>query len=285
MPLAKEIVLGYVTSLSGSGQNAMTAGANQSFTVRNFSTGSAYLQDITMLDSVGLFNTQIKSPKMHDSTYGIQIVGNPKNLGGTSTFNPLSVLPSYIEQVLYATDTLTWTTAGTASDVVVGGLDIYYTDLSGIAARLYDWNTIRPLILNLAGVTVTPTVNGTAGLWGTAAALNSGNYNLKANTDYAILGYQTELAGGLVGFQGTDTGNLILGGPASPQAFYTGAYFVDQSVKYQPYGRGAQIPVLNSNNAAGFTVNFATSATSGTPIISILLGQLSQLLPSPGAGA
>jgi hypothetical protein len=285
MPLAKELVLGYVTSLSSTTQNAMVAGAGQSFTVRNFGTGSAYLQDIHMLDSVGLFNTQIKSPKMHDSTYGIQIVGNPKTLGGTSVFNPLSVLPSYLSQKLYATDTLTWTTAGANADVVVGGLDIYYTDLSGIASRLYDWNTIRPLVVNLAGVTVTPTVNGTAGLWGTAAALNSGNYNLKANTDYAILGYQTELAGGLVGFQGIDTGNLILGGPASPQAHITGAYFVDQSVKYGPGGRGAQIPVFNSNNAAGFTVNFATSATSGTPIISVLCGQLSQLLPSPAAGS
>lgn len=284
MPLAKELVLGYITSTSSTTQNAMTAGAGQSFTVRNFGNGSAYLQEIVMLDSVGLFNTQIKSPKMHDSTYGIQIVGNPKTLAGTSVFNPLQVLPSYVRQKLYATDTLTWTTADAGSQVVVGGLDIYYTDLSGIASRLYTWDTIRPLIANLAGVTVTPTVNGTAGLWGTAAALNSGNYNLKANTDYAILGYQTELAGGLVGMQGIDTGNLILGGPASPQASLTGAYFVDQSVKYAPYGAGAQIPVVNSNNAAGFTVNFATSATSGTPIISLLLAELTQLLQSPVAG-
>lgn len=284
MPLAKELVLGYVSSLSGTGQNALTAGAGQSFTIRNFSNGSAYLQEVNALDSVGAFSMQIKSPKLHDSTYGIQFSSTPKNLGGTSTFNPVQLMPSYPSQVLYATDTLTWTMAGAASDVVVATLDIYYTDLSGIAARLYDWNTIQPLIVNLAGVTVSPTVNGTAGLWGTSAALNSGNYNLKANIDYAILGYQTSIPVAAIGLQGTDTGNLILGGPGSPNTWVNGSYFVDQSVRFASAGRGAQIPVFNSNNAPGFTVNVASSATSGSPVISLTVAQLSQLLPSPGAG-
>ena len=46
MPLAKELVLGYVSSLSGTGQNNLTAGAGQSFTIRNFSNGAAYLQEV-----------------------------------------------------------------------------------------------------------------------------------------------------------------------------------------------------------------------------------------------
>lgn len=284
MPLAKELVLGYAT-LSGTGQNALTAGAGQSFTIRNFSNGHAKLLEVVGSDSVGAFTMQIKSPKLHDSTYGIQFASTPKSLAGTSIFNPVSLLPSYATQQLYATDTLTWTVAGANADVTCNTLDIYYTDLSGIAARLYSWQAIEPLIVNLAGVTVTPVTSGTAGAWGTAAALNSGNYNLKANTDYAILGYQTQLPTAAIAFQGTDTGNLLIGGPGNAVGGLNGAYFVDESMKYTNTPYAAQIPVFNSNNAPGFTVNVAGTGTSTNIIVSLTVAQLSQLLPSPGAGA
>lgn len=281
MPLAKELVLGYAT-LSGTGQNALTAGAGQSFTVRNFSTGQAKLLEVVGADSVGAFTMQIKSPKMHDTTYGLQFASTPKNYGGTSSFNPQSLLPSYVSQTLYATDTLTWTMAGANADVVAATLDVYYTDLSGIAARLYSWDTIEPLIVNLAGVIVTPQTSGTAGAWGTAAALNSGQYNLKADTDYAILGYQVQQPCVAVGIQGTDTGNLIIGGPGSWDARANGAYFVDESVKYRGTTFAQQIPVINSNNAPGISVNVANLNTSANIEVTLIVAQLSQKLPSPG---
>ena len=144
MPLAYELVLGYNSSLTGTGLNALTAGANQSFTVRNFSTGTAVLEEVIGHDSVGAFRMQITSPKMHDTTYGLQFFSTPKTLGGTSVFNPVTLLPSVTNQPLYATDTLSWQVSGANADVVVGGLGIFYTDLSGIAARLYSWPQIQP---------------------------------------------------------------------------------------------------------------------------------------------
>lgn len=284
MPLAKETVLGYA-ALSGSSQNTLTAGSGQSLTIRNFSTGNAYLQEVVASATAHPFVMQIKSPKLHDTTYGIQFAGSPFDAAAAAIFNPQTVLPSYMSQKLYATDTLTWSVAGTNADTVAGLLDIYYTDLSGIASRLYSWSTIEPLIVNYAGVTVTPETSGTANALGTSALLNSGGYNLKANTDYAILGWnvQNPLTG--VFMRGTDTGNLWLGGPGSPSAINTGGYFIDQSVKYQLSGRGAQIPVFNSNNAGGFEVNIAGIATSTSYEVSLTVAQLSQLLPSPGAGA
>lgn len=280
MPLAYELVLGYSSSLSGTGLNALTAGANQSFTVRNFSTGHAVLEEVIGHDSVGAFTMQITSPKMHDTTYGLQFKATPKSLAGTSIFNPVTLLPSITNQPLYATDTLSWQAAGANADVVVGGMGIFYTDLSGIAARLYSWPQIQPHIVNLAGVTASPITNATAGLWGTAVALNSGNYNLKANTDYAILGYQSQLPGGLLAFQGTDTGNLLVGGPVSTDSKENGAYFVNNAIKYG----GPRIPVFNSNNAPGFQIQIANSGTSVTVPVSLTVAQLSTLLPSPGAG-
>lgn len=279
MPLAIESVLGYA-SLSGTGQNALTAGANQSFTVRNFTNGKAYLEDVYAVDSVGAFTAEIKSPKMHDTTYGLQFAATPKSLAGTSIFNPVTLLPGFVRQQLYATDSLTVSMAGANADVVLMLMNMYYEDLSGIAARLYTWQTIEPLIVNLAGVTVTPETSGTAGAWGTTAAFNSGNYNLKANTDYAILGYQTQLPCGAIVIQGTDTGNLPIGGPGSTDTYNNGWFFVDQAVKYQK----PHIPVINSNNAPGITVNVAGSGTSANILVSFTVAQLSQNLPSPGAG-
>jgi hypothetical protein len=280
MPLAYELVLGYVSSLSSTTLNSLTAGANQSFTVRNFSTGQAVLEEVIAHDSVGAFRMQITSPKMHDTTYGLQFYSTPKSLAGTSTFNPVTLLPSITNQRLYATDTLTVQAAGANADVFVAGLGIFYTDLSGIAARLYTWPQIQPHIVNLAGVSASPITNGTAGLWGAGVALNSGNYNLKANTDYAILGYQAQLPGGLLAFQGTDTGNLLVGGPISTDAKENGAYFVNNAIKYG----GPRIPVFNSNNAPGFQIQIASSGTTTTVPVSLTVAQLDTLLPSPGAG-
>lgn len=280
MPLAYELVLGYSSSLSGTGLNALTAGAGQSFTVRNFDTGQAVLEEVVGHDSVGAFRMQITSPKLHDTTYGLQFFSTPKTLGGTSVFNPVTLLPGFVNQTLYATDTLSWQVAGANADIVVGGLGVFYSDLSGIAARLYDWPTIKGRIKNLAGVSVSPITSGTAGAWGTAVALNSGNYNLKANTDYAILGYQAQLPGGLLGIQGTDTGNLLLGGPISTDSANNGWYFVQKAVQYN----GPRIPVFNSNNAPGFTVNIASSGTGTTVPVSLTVAQLDGHLPSPGPG-
>jgi hypothetical protein len=284
MPLAKETVLGSCV-LSSTTQTALAAAAGQSLTVRNFSTGNAYLQEVVGSATAHPFTMQIKSPKMHDTTYGIQFSSSPFDAAAAAIFNPQTVLPSYVTQKLYATDVLTWSAAGTNADTAAGLLDIYYTDLSGIAARLYSWQTIEPLIVNLAGVTVTPETSGTANGLGTSALLNSGGYNLKANTDYAILGWNVQNPLTAVLFRGTDTGNLWVGGPGSPVASQTGAYFVDQAVKYQQSQRPAQIPVFNSNNAGGFEVNIAGIGTSASVIVSLTVAQLSQLLPSPGAGA
>jgi hypothetical protein len=281
MPLAKEIVLGFGT-LSGTDQNGLDTGDGQSFTVRNFSTGQARLLEVVAADDTGPFELQIKSPKMHDTTYGLQFASSPQDVGGTAVFNPQRLLPSYASQKLYATDTLVVSMAGQDGDIVAALLDMYYTDLSGISARLFAWDAIEPLIENLAGVIVTPESSATEGSWGDGVALNSGKYALKADTDYAVLGYQVSKPCIAVGILGTDTGNLYVGGPGSFDAGDNGAYFVDESVKYKNTPFAQQIPVINSNNAPGITVNVASLEASETIEVSLILAQLSTKLVSPG---
>src|SRR5205814_2215209 len=72
-------------------------------------------------------------------------------------------------------------------------------------------------------------------------------------------------------------GNLMVGGPGGPDSSVTGNWFVEASVKYGiPH-----IPVIQSNNAGGVTVQIADLLTSGTPNVTVLMAQLSQKLPNP----
>ena len=56
-----------------------------------------------------------------------------------------------------------------------------------------------------------------------------------------------------------------------------GDFFVQASVRYGV----PHIPVINSNNAGGITVQIADLLTSGTPNVTIEMAQLSQKLPNP----
>lgn len=281
MPLGLELVLGYNGALTGSTTyDALTPGVNQSFAVRNFTSGTCELLEIWAADSVGAFNLSIKSPKMHDDVFGVLLAGTPKNQGGTSTFNPQTLLPGYATQQLYATDALSVTANGAANDVFCMSYLVRYTDISGIAARLYNWQTIAPLAKNLVGISVSPATSGTAGSWGTSATLSSGGSRLKANTDYAVYGYTTSKPCTAVSILGTDTGNLMLGGPGFWDQRWGGDYFIRAS---QQYGF-PMIPVINSNNQGNVTINVADTATSSTIVTTLLMAELSQLLPTPQAG-
>jgi len=277
MGLGLEAVLGYATGTTGSFV-PLTAGANQSFTIRNFPSGEAVLEEIWASDSVGPYTMSIHSPKMHDDVYGIVLGGNPLDNAGAVAFNPQTLLPGYAVQEVYATDTLAFTVSATTSDLVAALFLIRYSNISGINARLFDWATIKPMIVNLVGVQVSPETNGTAGHWGTAAAFNSGLYRLKANTDYAVLGYTVSQPCTAVVLNGIDTGNLNVGGPGYWNIAEGGDYFIRLSNQYGT----PHIPVINSNNAPNITVNIADVLTSQTIKVSFVLAQLRSLLPNPG---
>jgi hypothetical protein len=281
MGLGLEAVLGYNGDLTGSTTfDALTPGVNQSFTIRNFASGRCFLEELWASDTVGAYTLSVHSPKMHDDVYGILLSGTPLNNAGAVTFNPQTLMEGDTVQEVFATDTLSFSANGTASDVFAALMLFRYENISGIDARLYSWAAIKPLIVDYAGVQVSPETSGTAGHWGTPAALNSGLYRLKANTDYAILGYTVSTPCVAVVINGIDTGNLNVGGPGFWAAGDGNDYFRRMSLQYGlPH-----IPVVNSNNAPNITVNVADVKTSVTVKVTLLLAQLSQLLPNPSGG-
>lgn len=282
MPLALETIIGYVDGLTGTPTyDPLLNNPNQSFTVRAYQPGSwAYLEDIWTASAAHPSSLSIKSPRLHDDVLGIQIWGNPLGKSsGSADFNPQTLLPGFLTQKLYSTDTLSVTATGTAADDVVGVFNVRYENLGGVSARLFHWNEIAPNIANLVGIEVDCTGNAQAGLLGAGQALNSTTARFKANTDYAWLGYTTSVPVTAVVMNGVDVGNLNVGGPGDWDLDNTGDFFVEQSLKYNT----AHIPVINSLNVGGTFVSVADIADSTQTKVTLIMAELTQRLGSPTA--
>jgi len=279
MGLALETIIGYNGNLTGSTTfDALTAGSNATFTVRSFVDGSsAYLEDVYASNDDSIFQLSIKSPRMHDQVKGLLLAGTNLSTTNEQVFTPQPLIPGKHVQRLYSTDVLSVTANGTAADVMNAAFNVRYDNLGGIAARLVTYDQIFPLIVNTVGILTQPVPSGTAGQWGAGYVFNSGDNRLKADTDYAVLGYTTTRTVTAISIVGTDTGNLYIGGPGGYSAEITADYFVNNGIKY---GRPS-IPVLNSNNAGSTTVQIADILTSGTPNVTWILAQLSQKIAQP----
>lgn len=277
MGYARETIVGYVASLTGSTTfDALTANSNQSFTVRSFADGSTcYLEDVWQASAAHPILLSIKSPRMHDDVLGIELASTPLGVGSTGAdFNPQNTIPGYLQQQLYSTDVLSVTANGTAADKALGVFNIRYSNLGGVAGDFFAWQQINPLIRNLVGILVQPQASGTVGVLGTGVALNSSSSRLKANVDYAILGYACSIPVAAVVINGVNTGNLNVGGPGNWDISETGSFFVERSIRY---GVPA-IPVVNANNAGGTFISCADIAASTHPNVTLIMGELSQRL-------
>jgi len=277
MGLALETIIGYNGNLTGSTTfDALTAGSNATFTVRSFVDGSkAWLEDIWGSNDDSIFQLSIKSPRLHDQVKGILLAGTNLSTTNEQVFTPQPLMPGYNLQQLYSTDVLSVTANGTAADVFNAAFNVRYENLGGIAARLVTYDQIVGSIVNTLGILTAPIPSGTAGAWGAGYVLNSGDNRLKADTDYAVLGYTSTRTVTAISIVGTDTGNLFIGGPGGYSADITGDFFVEVGRKY---GRPS-IPVLNSNNAGSTTVQIADILTSGTPNVTWIMAQLAQKIP------
>ena len=245
---------------------AVTFASGDSGTVRNFAqTDTAFLERITRAGaSSGA--VRVISPLLHDNVRGITFNANDNPTAFTR--------PKGRGQVLRPQDTLAVSLTGGTAETDLALLSIYYTNLPGADARLKNWGDIQGLIKNVKPVEVDITNSATIGAW-TDTLITTTENLLKANTDYAVLGYTTDTLQSMIGIKGIETGNLRVAGPGNLRTEDTSYYFVDWS-----NNEGTpHIPVINAANANGIFVSTIDTVTSSTAKISITLAEMSSLVP------
>ena len=178
---------------------------------------------------------RIRSALMHDDVQAFRV--------RALAADPTDHLPHWVPQTMFAQDAPLIDGDGTNTEVEAYTTTVYYSNLPGANARLHMLGDVQPLIdqLVVQQVTITAVVPPAP-----ATALLTSLYNiLKANRDYAVLGFQSDVALAGVGIQGADTSNLVAGFGMPADIFKTRDIFVRKS---QEYGLPL-IPVINSANA------------------------------------
>ena len=94
---------------------------------------------------------------------------------------------------------------------------------------------------------------------------------MKANTDYALVGYLIDVECAAVRWRGADTGNLGVGGPGDELGRdYTSDWFMRLS---RHYGMPL-VPVFNSANKAGVLLDLADDENAVAHTITSLLVEI-----------
>jgi len=211
---------------------------------------------------------RVRSPLLHDNVQGIRFFPDE---------DPIArLLPPYGLQRLHPQDELTFEfTTAAATGKALGALLIYYSQLPGAAARLFNPGDVLGLVKNVKPVIVSIASGAnTAGIW-FDEAINADEDLLHANTDYAVLGITTDLGVAAIAIKGIDTGNLRVGVPGTTRGEVNAGYFVDLSM-----ATGLPcIPVINSANAGSTFVSIISSAATGAILnAGVILAELSQNL-------
>ena len=259
MGAALETVAGSASSPSTT-YTALTMNSGDSLTVRNFPPANpAYLMSIFRHDgTVGV--SRLRSPLLHDNVKGIHIATaeSPSEFG----------FPCPGVQLLKPQDTLVAEVTGSASTLSLMGISIYYTNLPGSAARLHNYGDFHGMIKNIVTVEVAVTNSGTAGIW-TDTVITTTDNLLHANTDYAVLGMYGDVATGIIGIKGIDTGNLRVCKGGNVGTFESSQYF---KILSERSGLPC-IPVFNAANAASTYVSTCTLAASTATNVTLVLAE------------
>lgn len=260
---AIQVVTGRVTN-PGATITDLTANTGDTFTVRDFPEASmAYIHGIWAQQATA-GQTRVRSPRLHDDVQGLRRISN-----AASVFN---LLGDEEEQRVFPNDPLRFSMSGGAAEVDAAALVLYYRELGGINARLETYETIKARTVDLVGQVVDVAGPVTSGDWSAGTGISATNDNLKADTDYAVLGYTVNTESLAVAIAGTDTGNLKVGGPGPLSPLETRDWFVSQSrARSLPY-----IPVINSNNRGSTLVHVARVGAGGTISVSLHLARLSR---------
>jgi hypothetical protein len=218
----------------------------------------------------------IHSPRMHDD---IQAVHSRVQ---ATTADILNL--ECFQQVMYSQDLpiVSSTYAAAPGNTVAENYEylIYYPNLGGGNQRLAPWAQIRPLIQSYLGVKVSPITGATAGQSGAAVLLNATEDYTKANSWYALYGYEVSVAATSIAIQGPDTSNYIVGGPATTGTINTRRWFYQLE---QETGIPS-IPIINSANKSSTNIYAVGTTASTTVPVTLHFAYLGPVASNPNLG-
>lgn len=257
MGAALEIITGRaVLSTAATAFTTAVMAAGDALTVRNAPLDSKVFLLQTWADFQNALTYRLRSPNLHDNVQGLRFevpVGE---------VDPL--LPMGHPQRLIPQDTLILEIDASATTSAIENVQLmlYYENLLGIDARFITPDAVKQRTKNI--VTVENTLaTGTAGGYSGEEAINAEFDLLRANVEYALLGYVVSVECAGVHWRGSDTGNLRVGGPGNnTDRHLTQNWFVELS---RIYGMPL-IPVFNSANRAGILLD-AVQDDGGTDVV------------------
>lgn len=267
MPIAIDTILTAAVNPGAGPTVATTAASADTLAVRNSnSSRKAYLENIIRMGATAGF-VQVRSPMLHDNVFGIRI---------TPAESPsVYSLPDEVDQVLMPQDNLIVELSGGAAETDIALLQIYYEDLPGISGRYHNWSEIVGNTKSIKPLRVAVASPAIVGAWSDTVITTTENV-LHANTDYAVVGYESNSAFGFVGIKGAETGNLRVGGPGSTSEFATSDYFALMNQRNnRPW-----VPVFNSANAGGIFVSVCAATASVAGVVTLILAELANNLPN-----
>lgn len=228
---------------------ALGAAPGDSLAIRNFPAGQTATLEALLYSAGGGQRVRVVSPNLHDNQTGL-------------TFEPAEVPAQFLMAApfavnLQANDTLGVFGGIAAAGTIAGALQVYYTQLPGISARLHSWGDISGNVRNYKSVEVDLSAIA-VGAW-TDTLITTTENQLHANKDYAVLGYQCSQALDVVGIKGSATGNLRVCGPGATSTLDLTSYFVYMSEE----NNLPCIPVFNSDDRAAFYVSAFNHAAVG----------------------
>jgi hypothetical protein len=242
--------------------NGTTTNSGDSLGVRYFTSGQAQLLNVMLQGSSAPRRVRLLSPRLHDNVTGISF----QALESPTEF----MYPPDYGQPLYQSDVLTAQMDAAASSDTLAALQIFYSDLQGVNANLKTWAQIKNNIINIKPVEVDCTSSATIGTW-VDTLLTTTENQLKANYNYALLGFTESANLTCVGIKGPDTGNLRVCCPAASPTLKLTDYFRFIS---DAFGIPA-IPVINANNRFATYISVAANTASVASNVFPVFAQLS----------
>lgn len=261
---AMRLLTGFVTAPSTT-FTAATMANGDSLTIGNTDLNNPiYLLNVWG-DHQTAGNIRIRSPKLHDINQGIRL------FDVASEVQPL--MPWGMKQLLYPQDTLELmiTGSGTSGDIETACLLVYYTNLPGQDAQLKRWTDIMNRIKNLFTVENTLSLGTAGGYSGEETIISEFDFG-KANTMYALLGYQVSAECAAIGYRGSDLGGFRVGGPGNDiNKELTGQWFKDLSIKTDL----PTIPVFNWSNKGSILIDGVQDENGVDTTVTSLFAELS----------